>query len=564
LPARSDVYALGAILYRLLSGWAPYPGSDPKALLVDLLSGPPKPIATLAPDAAPELCSIAERAMAREPAERFASAKELAAELRDFQTGRLVHAHSYSLRQLLVRWMRRHAALLTAAGIFTAVAAIGSVVAVRDVIAARDQARKEQKRADRSAESAERTAQFMTGLFKLSNPSEARGQSITARELLDRGADKIAALSAEPLVQAQLLEAMGGAYSSLGLYPRGEELLQQAARIQDAQLGPASAEAAKTRSALAQLYIRLGRFSEGEAIVRQVLAERQRALGAENPDTLSSELDLSDLLKRQGKREEAAKLRDQVLEVRRRVLGPEHPDTLTSLAAQAVAQYEDGQFAAAEATARSVSDARRRVLGPDHPGTLDAMNMLADALREQKKYDESTAIYRQVLQARRRVLGEAHPATGLAMLTLAQAYKSQGKYADASALFRDGLANWRRSLGADHRDVLWATTSYAVLLTREHKAAESRAVSDEVERALARAYAGQSGPAIGAILYNLGWNAALGGDKARAVALMREGVERGLERGTARSIADDPDLADLKGTPGFAELIAAIDLKYPR
>jgi tetratricopeptide (TPR) repeat protein len=564
VDARADVYSLGAILYQLLAGAPPYPESQPRVTLLALHSGPPRPVADVAPDAAPELASIVERAMAREPAARFGSAKELADELRAFQTGRLVQAHSYSLRKLLARWMRRHAKLLLAAGIFAGVAAVGGAIAVRDVIAARDQARKEQRRADREAQAAARTAQFMTGLFKVSDPGEARGKTITARELLDRGAEQIAALSNDALVQAELMETMGAAYTSLGLYQQGESLLQQAARTQREQLGPSSAEAQKSESALAQLYKRRGRFAEAEALVRGVLGERRRALGGAHPDTLSSMADLSDLLKRQGKLDEAARLREEVLAARRRVLGPEHPDTLRSLADLAVVQYEEGRFADSEATARGVLAARTRVLGADHPETLEAMNILGDALREQSRFDEAAAVYQKVLQARRRVLGAGHPATGLAMLTLAQVYKSQRRYDQAGALFREGLGVWRNALGPDHRDLLWASTSYAVLLTRQGRPAESRAVSDEVERALARAHEGQRGPAIGAILYNLGWNAALANDKQRAVALMREGLERGLERGTARSIADDPDLAGLRDQPAFADLVAAVNAKFPK
>jgi tetratricopeptide (TPR) repeat protein len=273
--------------------------------------------------------------------------------------------------------------------------------------------------------------------------------------------------------------------------------------------------------------------------------------------------ELAELAKRQNRLAEAARLRDEVLRTRQRVLGPDHADTLQSLSDLAVVQYEDGRFADSEATARVVLERRTRILGPDHPKTLESMNDLGSALREQGKLDEALAVYDRLLEARRRVLGPDHPDTGVAMLVVAQVKKSQKKYDQAAPLFEGGLAILRTALGPDHTQVLWASTSYATLLAKQGKVAESRGVSHAIEEALGRAHAGESGPAIGAILYNLGWDALLTGDKPRAVALMRQALERGLERGTARSIVDEPDVAPLAGTTGFDELIAAVKARYP-
>jgi len=110
LPAdeRSDVYAIGAILYHLLAGRPPYVGSTSVAIIAAVQEGPPEPLERLQPEVAPDLLAIVRRAMARDPAERYPSARGLAEDLRRFQAGQLVGAHRYSIRQLVRRWVWRH------------------------------------------------------------------------------------------------------------------------------------------------------------------------------------------------------------------------------------------------------------------------------------------------------------------------------------------------------------------------------------------------------------------------------------------------------------------------
>jgi eukaryotic-like serine/threonine-protein kinase len=137
---RADVYALGAILYHVLSGTAPYRGRSVEEILAASLAGPPRPIREVEPGLAQDLVTIVEKAMAREPGARYPRALELAEELRRFQTGQLVAAHRYSRRQLIWRFLARHrAAALASALALIAIAAIG-LASLRSVIAERDRA----------------------------------------------------------------------------------------------------------------------------------------------------------------------------------------------------------------------------------------------------------------------------------------------------------------------------------------------------------------------------------------------------------------------------------------
>jgi WD40 repeat protein len=134
---RTDVYALGAMLYWLLAGRPPYDGLGRDALLSQVLAGPPPPLASRSSGAPDELLAIVERAMARDPEARYASARELSADLRRFQTGQLVAAYRYSLGALIRRWLRRHR---------LAVAAVAAVVAVAAILGAASVYRIERER----------------------------------------------------------------------------------------------------------------------------------------------------------------------------------------------------------------------------------------------------------------------------------------------------------------------------------------------------------------------------------------------------------------------------------
>jgi WD40 repeat protein/tRNA A-37 threonylcarbamoyl transferase component Bud32 len=144
VDARADVYSLGAVLYHVLSGVAPHTAKTLEELLAKVKTDAPAPLATRAPEVPADLIAIVERAMAREPDDRFATAKEMADELKRFQTGQLVTSHRYTPRELIGRWLRRHRAAVAVASIaVAALVAIGGVALWRIV--------DEKRRANREA-----------------------------------------------------------------------------------------------------------------------------------------------------------------------------------------------------------------------------------------------------------------------------------------------------------------------------------------------------------------------------------------------------------------------------
>ncbi len=132
---RTDVYALGALLYTVLVGVAPYTDTTARRVLERVLAGPPPPVRSIEPGVPADLVAIVAKAMARDPADRYPTAAELAADLKRFQTGQLVAAHQYSAGERVRRWLHRHRAPVALAVAAAAALALGAAVSVRSILA---------------------------------------------------------------------------------------------------------------------------------------------------------------------------------------------------------------------------------------------------------------------------------------------------------------------------------------------------------------------------------------------------------------------------------------------
>ena len=235
VDARADVYAIGAMLYHLLAGHAPYQADSTAELLSAVFAGPPAPLTTVVPEAARELVAIVERAMARDPAARYVTARELAEDLRRFQTGQLVGAHRYSLRQLVRRWLRRHRTGLAALATAAAVAVVIGVVAIRRVVAAERAARAERAAAVAHQQDAEALMQFMLGDLreKLAPVGKLELLEAVARRAIayydargDHGDDDDRFLAAVARLSAgQVIERRGDLAGALAEYRKAAALL---------------------------------------------------------------------------------------------------------------------------------------------------------------------------------------------------------------------------------------------------------------------------------------------------------------------------------------------------
>jgi serine/threonine-protein kinase len=342
-------------------------------------------------------------------------------------------------RRALARGRRRRRLLAGAAALSLAFATAMALQARRIA--------QEAERANREAATAQRVADFLVGLFQVSDPGEARGSSVTAREILDRGAARIEAELAEaPLLKARLLAEVGRVYQKLGLYQASEHLLKGALGAIGERLEATDPLRLRILHELANTYWFWARWEEAEAAYLQVVEGRTRSLGADHPDTLAAESDLASAYLRQERWQEAERLSLEVLAAKPGADGGE----AVALGNLSEVYSNTGRLEQAEDTAGRLIALLEQRSGSDHPETLAAKGYLARAYSGQGRLAEAEQVYLAVLAVMRRVLGEDHPDTFGVRLELAGVYEAQGRLPEAGTERGAVLDRDRRVLGEAH------------------------------------------------------------------------------------------------------------------
>lgn len=538
IDTRTDVYALGVMLYELLTGALPFEREALRGVGVDAIrrtireKDPPRPSTRvtslgsnsgaaaahrrtdpmrLAKQLRGDLDWITLKALEKDRTRRYATPNTLAADVRSHLNNDPVSAGAPGTLYRTGKFVRRHRFGVAATAAFLLLLIVfGVTMAVQA-----QRVTRERDRANEEARAKQQVAEFLQQLFRVSDPARARGTPVTAREILDEGVRKLeTAFADQPAVRAELSSGLGEAYEALGSYAEAERLMQTALMLRRQAFGDSDPKTLSQVRILGTLFLqRLNRRAEATALLSQSLESARGALGEDHDETLKIKSALATALSDQEHFRDAEALFREVIDKRRRIAGDPR-STLVALNNLSGLYHHLDRFEDSARLDSEILEARRRTLGEDHPDTIDAMNNLAVCLTALKRYDQAQAVLDRAMQLGQKIWGATHPEFALVV-------HSRGELAQAMGDLRSAEAHLLRAL----------------------------AVYDQTGYASYRPLA----------LYELAQVTARLEKQKAAVGFLARAIELGYKpQGASPTIRDDPQLRSLRGYAPFEALVSGV------
>lgn len=499
LDSRSDIYALGVIGYELLSGMPPYDVSQKmihEAVRI-IREEEPTPLSSVSRVFRGDIETIVAKALEKEPDRRYASAAELAADLRRYLADEPIVARPASTIYQVKKFARRHRALVFGvAAVFVTLTA-GIIVAGGAALVAMS----ERKRAEQALEDATRSQRravqiqsFLQDMLASADPDQSRGEELTVREALEQAAHRLEVeLAEQPEVAEAIHATIGNTYNSLGLLDEAERHYRAAVELARECFGASDLMIVDSLNNLGALLNATGQSDEARAVLEEAM-EILAASESDDADLITSTQDklamvLTDfgefesaarlfedaitLLRQQpkdglagslatalnnlgrlrstsGEPEGAEPLFRESLELDQQYLGEDHPRVAIKMGNLAAVLHQLGRAEEALVMMREAVELRRNVVGPDHPDLAYMLNNLARMLQDGERPDEAMAAFRNALEAGRIAFGSDHPQYGLTLANMASLLVETGQLDEAEASYRQALTVFDEAYPADH------------------------------------------------------------------------------------------------------------------
>jgi eukaryotic-like serine/threonine-protein kinase len=450
-----DVYLLGVLLYELLAGVPPYRVASRTAVEVERMICEESPVrpSVAAGDGRlrrrlrGDLDTIVMKAMHREPRRRYSSVEALATDVRRHREGAPVAARGDSLSYRAGSFVRRHKGGVAATGaLFASISGFGIVMAMQ---AAR--IRRQAGAITRERDTSQRVVVFLRELFRTSDPGVNRGAEVTARELLDRGVDRIMSDDqTDPAVRIELLEELAGVYSNIGLYEQAEQICRHCLALAREIFAPGSDEVVTATINLASIIRGHGKREEAAALFESIRPYVLKEGTADSEAVAYVMNDLSLIHLARAEYAEAERLGRAALAMRRRLFGDAHRDVARSLNNLAVVLRRGSERSAeSEVLLREALETLIGLYGENHPDVVKGLSNLAATLVLEGKEEEAETLDRRALAIARSLFDE-HPDLATKIRAVAWHHLRRGELETADELYGESAEMSARALGPAH------------------------------------------------------------------------------------------------------------------
>ena len=473
----TDIYSLGLILYQLLSGCPPYELKSFSALEMEkiiCLTEPQKPstmitkvpysdsdsrhkasaeyitkkrstnLAKLRKRISGDLDNICLMAIRKEPERRYSSIAHFISDIESHLNGLPVAARRSTAVYLAKKFIQRHKT-----GVFVAAVAVIIIAFVTTYYTVKLAG--ERDKAQLEAEKSKKVSEFLTGIFQVSDPEYSKGETITARELLDNGVKKIQSeLSGQTKVLADMLGVTGNVYKSLGLYKKALVLLNRSYLLNDSLLGSNSPETVKSLNDLANLNFAMGDYDPAIDKFNKTVKLRKKIYGEESPETAESMNDLAMVLREKGQYDQSEELLTSALTIRKKKLSANSPEVAQSINNLALVKEDKGEYEEAKKLFEESLGIKEKLYGKIHPSVTETIGNLAFLLQEMGRYEEASELFNETLDIDKKLFGDLHPTISTDLYNLASNKALMGDLEGAEKLYLEDLILDKRLLGEDH------------------------------------------------------------------------------------------------------------------